>query len=130
MVRILSIVLLAVVGTAALYGGVLLIADPTGWKIGFSTSILKHSPFTDFFFPGVILFLVLGLGCLTVCALVLMRMRHSPIWISLSGFALTSWISVQMLLLRDVNFIQILFALIGILLIIIGILERHKEINS
>lgn len=130
MSRILSIILLSFTGVGALYGGVLLIADPTGWKIGMSTSILKYSPFTDFFFPGLILFLILGLGSLTSCALVLIRANKSSLGIIFTGFALSIWISIQILMLRDVEYLQILFACVGILLIVLGILERKREFNS
>lgn len=128
--RILIIILLAFNGIGAVYGGILLIADPEGWKLGIPTSVLKHSPFDDFLIPGIILFLVLGLGSLLSCALVILNTRRYPFWVILMGFILSVWISIQMLMLRDIHLLQILYAIIGLSLMILGILERKQEIDS
>ena len=128
MTRILIIILLAFNGIGAVYGGIMLIADPEGWKLGLPKSILQHSPFDDFLIPGIILFLVLGLGSLIVCALVILKVKKNPSWVILMGFVLSVWISVQMLMLRDVNFLHVIYGMIGLTLMIMGILERKKEI--
>jgi len=130
MTRILSIILLAFIGLGAVYGGVMLISDPTGWKIGLHTGMLKYSPFSDFLIPGIILFIVLGLGSLVTCALATLKINRFPIWIIFFGFAIAVWISVQMLMLREVYFLQVIFGLIGITLMILGIIERKKEFDG
>ncbi len=112
----------------AVYGGIMLISDPGGWKLKLPTGILQHSPFDNFLIPGIILFLVLGLGSLIVCALVILKVRKNPSWVILMGFVLAVWISIQMLMLRDVNYLQLIFGIIGLTLMIMGILERKKEI--
>ena len=130
MTRILSIILLAFIGLGAVYGGVNLISDPTGWKIGLHTGMLKYSPFKDFLIPGIILFFVLGLGSLFTCAMATLRTARYPLWVIFFGFAIAIWISVQMLMLRDVYFLQVLFGAIGITLMILGIIERKKEFDG
>jgi hypothetical protein len=130
MIRIIASLLLAGTGAGAVYGGMLLVADPTGWKLGLNTSLLQHSPFDDFLMPGLILLVILGFGSLLVLALSLMKTKHSATWIILSGFVLSGWISVQILMIREVNGLQILFAFAGILLVVLGIIERRKEFNA
>ena len=130
MSRILSIVLLAFNGIGALIGGLLLIADPTGWKLRLPLRLLQHSPFDNYLIPGIILFVVIGLGSLSVSALVIMRVRNSASWVILSGFTLAVWISIQILMIREVSTLQILYAMIGILLMILGIIERRKELDN
>lgn len=130
MTRILSIILLAFIGLGAVYGGVMLISDPTGWKIGMHTGMLKHSPFKDFLVPGIILFIVLGLGSLVTCAMATLHTPRYSLWIIFFGFAIAIWISVQMLMLREVYFLQVLFGAIGITLMILGIIERKREFEG
>jgi hypothetical protein len=130
MIRVIASLLLAATGAGAVYGGIMLITDPTGWKLGLNTSLLQHSPFDDFLIPGLILFIVLGIGCLFVCIQTLVKARRSATWIIFSGFTIAGWISTQILMIREVTGIQILFAIIGILLVILGIIERKKEFEA
>ena len=130
MVRILTIILLALNGLTAVIGGLLLITDPSGYKLGLYTSILQYSPFDNFLIPGILLTSVIGLGSLIVCALVILRVKKSPTWVIFSGFTLAVWISIQILMLRDVQFLQIAFAINGITLMLFGIIERRKEIDA
>lgn len=127
MIRIISALLLAITGAGAVYGGILLITDPTGWKLGLNTSILQHSPFTDFFVPGVILLVVLGFGSLLVAALAIIKTQRYATWIIFMGFIIAGWISVQILMLHDVQLLHIIFAFVGIVLTVFGIVERKRE---
>lgn len=130
MVRILTIILLALNGLTAVIGGLLLITDPSGYKLGLYTSILQYSPFDNFLIPGILLTSVIGLGSFIVCALVILRVKKSPTWVIILGFTLAVWISIQILMLRDVQFLQIAFAINGITLMLFGIIERRKEIDA
>ena len=130
MIRIITIILLVFNGLGAVYGGIMLTSDPSGWKLGMPTSMLQYSPFDDFLIPGILLLVVLGLGSLVVCSLVIQRVRRYPSWVIVMGFTLCVWISVQMLMLRDVHFLHILYAGLGIVLMILGIIERKKEIEG
>ena len=126
MVRILIIIFLAFTGIGAILGGGSLITDRTGESLGLSIEILRYSPFADFFIPGHILFLVLGIGSLVASVLVTIKSKGYPLWTIFIGFALSIWIAVQILMLKEVQFLQIVFGTIGILLVILGILERNK----
>lgn len=59
---------------SALGGGAGLLSARDGSGIGFDPSLLSHTPFDDFFLPGVILTL-LGVGGAAVCALVVRALR-------------------------------------------------------
>jgi hypothetical protein len=130
MIRIIASFLLAINGAGAVYGGILLATDPTGWKLGMPTSILQYSPFSDFLVPGLLLLIIIGVGSLLVCALTLVKARGYATWTIFMGFTLSIWIAVQMLMLRDVHALHLIYAFIGILLIVIGILERRKEFEG
>ena len=68
----IHISLIAFLGISAIGGGGALIISPSGKLLGgLPLSLLDNSPFNDFLFPGLILFLVLGiLSCFTVYALI------------------------------------------------------------
>jgi hypothetical protein len=130
MIRIIASFLLAINGAGAVYGGILLVTDPTGWKLGMPTSVLQYSPFSDFLIPGLLLLIIIGVGSLLVCALTLVKARGYAVWTLFMGFTLSIWIAVQMLMLRDVHALQLLYAFIGILLIVLGILERRNQFEG
>jgi len=127
MTRLTAIILLFFNGISAVFGGGALMNDPSGSVIKLPTEILKNSPFPNFFVPGLILFVVLGLGSLFTSILVILKIRGYPFLTIFMGFALSIWISVQMLMIRDVHYLHIIYGLIGIILIILGILLRRKE---
>ncbi len=61
-VRNIYLSLLAFLGLSAIGGGGALIISPSGKLLGgLPLSILERSPFNDFLFPGIILFIVLGI---------------------------------------------------------------------
>jgi hypothetical protein len=60
-VQVICFVLLLVNGLGALYGGFLLMVDPSGSKMQMPLSYLEHSPFSNYLIPGIILFIVNGL---------------------------------------------------------------------
>ena len=130
MVRVIIIVLLAVTGIGAIIGGASLIADRSGESLGLSVKILQNSPFVDFFIPGHILFLLLGVGSLVASVIVVLKSKAYPLWTIFFGFTLAIWIAVQILMLQDVHYFHIIFGFVGILSVILGILERNKVFRT
>lgn len=130
MARLTTVILLAFNGISALFGGGALVTDPSGGRLGMPVDMLKFSAFNDFLLPGLILFVILGLGSTITCIIVIMKIRGYPFLTIFIGFALSIWISIQSLLLKDVHYLHIFYGLIGIILIILGILLRRKEYGS
>lgn len=126
--RITAIFILAIVGSLALYGGWILMTDPTGDKFQFSLNLLENTPFTDYFIPGVILFVLMGLFSLLVLIFSLLKIRNYPLLIILEGMLLIGWLTLQLFYNEDF-FLPILhyplFSM-GILLLIIGYFERRR----
>ena len=130
MIRLTTVILLIFNGISALFGGGALVADPSGSSLDIPVESLKNSAFTDFFIPGLILFVILGLGSIITSIVVIMRTSGYPFLTIFIGFALAVWISVQMLILHEVQWIHVLYGLIGIALIILGIFLRKIEYGS
>ena len=130
MTRLTTVILLLFNGISALFGGGALVADPSGNSLSIPVESLKNSSFSDFFISGLLLFVVLGLGSIVTCIVVIMRTKGYPFLTIFIGFALSIWISVQMLILHEVNWIHVLYGIIGIVLIILGIFLRRKEYEA
>ena len=110
----------------ALGGGAALIASPSGRLMKMPSSNLAGSPFKDFLVPGIVLFVVLGVGPL-VAAWALMRRPRSAVleranpfrseywgWTlsGVIGMGLVVWIAVEALMV-PYSFLQPFYAGVG-----------------
>ena len=59
--RLFAVILLTFQGLGAIYGGWMLISDPSGQKFQWMVELLEGTPFKNFIIPGIILFIVPGL---------------------------------------------------------------------
>ena len=121
--RIISILLILVNSLGALAGGAGLMNDPSGKGNQLALEWLKHTPFHDFFIPGLILFTVNGLFGLAVLAMIFFRHPRYPIFIVIQGILLGGWILIQMLMLPTIHLLQIIFMCIAMILVVLGLLQ-------
>ncbi|MFZ5446846.1 MAG: flavodoxin domain-containing protein [Myxococcota bacterium] len=102
-------------GVTALAGGVELMTWRTGADWLPPLSVLQHTPFADFFIPGLLLFLFVGLTNLSAAIL---EGRRSP-WgeraAMLGGAAIVGWIVSEMVLLRAPSLTEVGYLLVGAL---------------
>lgn len=113
LVRRLLIILHLFVGIGAMCGGFAAIASPKS-PMGMSVDALKNSPFSDFLIPGIILFLVIGVGNVLCALLFRFKLRYQGYLSSVFGWALVIWIVVQCIMLQAVAALHIIFFLIGL----------------
>jgi hypothetical protein len=126
--RLISISLLLFTGINAIIAGILFILDPSGKKMGMSTSYLSHSPFSSFLIPGITLFVVNGLLNIFAAFYTIKKYQHYPILLLLQGLLLSGWILLQVFWVRDFNALHFTMLLIGGLLIINGfLLKAHLK---
>jgi len=136
----LLVVLQFLLGLSAFLSGGLMIAYPDGSLMQMPLSMLEYSPFQDFLIPGVILFISLGVYPLLVAyslwrhptwrwAEALNPTKHmhwawSASWAA--GVIVLIWITVQVLLLRSIDFLHVLYFVWGCALILITITPRVR----
>jgi len=121
--RTLAVVLLFFNSVSAIFGGIGLIMDPMGEKLGMPVSFLDHSPFDSFLVPGIILLVMNGLLSLMFAFLVIRRAGCYPWLVILQGCILLGWLSVQILMIREYAWVlHTLYYGVGLGLIITGIL--------
>ena len=127
--RIIIIILLMIVGSGAIYGGWMLIQDPSGESMTFPVELLEGTPFKNYFIPGVILIVSVGLMSIFVAILTMIGAKKYPVSLIFQGGVLIGWLSIE-LLLNSAFFHPVyhypLFA-IGIMLIVLGVLFRKKS---
>ncbi len=124
--RIVAIVLLFFNGISAILGGGGLILDPTGISMQMPLELLEFSPFNNFLIPGIILFTVNGLLNFYVGILGIRKSKmFSPLTIA-CGFLLTSWLTIQIILIRDFYPpAHLTYYVVGILLMFLGFKLRE-----
>jgi hypothetical protein len=118
--KYIALLLLLLNGIGAFIGGIPMIAYPDGSANGISLAYLGHSPFTDYFIPGIVLVACNGVLSLLVFIGLILNVRHHAWWVMGQGIVLCGWIVIQMIMLREVNFLHVAFVLIGIALIVLG----------
>lgn len=99
-VKTISILLLLVNGTGAVYGGYQLITDPSGSKLQMPLSFLEHSPFHNYLIPGIILMVVNGISSFITFSAILLKTKNYTWYIIAQGILLCGWIIIQMILLQ------------------------------
>ena len=125
--RYIAILALLFNAVSALFGGYMLIDDPTGGALQMPVGAMKNGPFRDFFIPGIVLFSVLGVGSLLALAMLVFNVRYYVQAVFLEGFATIVWIVTQMIIVQDVVLLQIVYFSIGAVLVLCSLsLSSHR----
>jgi menaquinone-dependent protoporphyrinogen oxidase len=116
--RYLLAALCLFVGLTAIGGGITLVLHPDGSAMNASPELLKHSPFSTFLIPGLLLLFVVGFGNAIAGVLVAFNARLAPYIAFLAGAALLVWIVVQMIMVRPHHWLQLVYLATSILILI------------
>jgi hypothetical protein len=138
----LLILLQFLLGLGAFVSGILMMAFPDGSLMQMPLDMLKYSPFPHFFIPGAILCTLLGVFPLAVAYSLWQRpswrwpealnpakglhWSWSASWAA--GVILVIWITVQVVLLRSIAFLHVLYFVWGWVLIVLTLIpgvHRH-----
>ena len=126
--RIIAIVLMMVTALNALATGYSFMVDPSGAGLGMSTSFIQNSPFTDFFIPGIILFIFNGLTNIFTSIIAIRKGKDYSLLISLQGLILLGWIIIQLTMVEIFHPLHLIMGIIGACLIIIGVSITNQDI--
>lgn len=130
--RILAIILLINLSFGAIYGGWMLVSDPSGGKFGWTIDLLAGTPFKTFLIPGIFLLVVLGNLSLVIVLLTIVKAKNYEWFIIIQGGILIAWLTIEIIMNNDL-FEPIMHYpsyITGILLVIIGIILLKKYIIS
>lgn len=128
--RILNIVLLIFLSVSAFFGGILFLVAPDGSLLHISTTLLRGSIFKDYFFPGLILLIANGIVPLFVAAAAAKKYKYYSLLSVMQGVILVIWITVEALIIKQVQFLQLIYNFMGIFFIVAGITLYDKTKDS
>ncbi len=111
-----AIALLVFNAAGAIYGGFFLMMDPSGKLLHLTTYRLMTSPFIDYFYPGLVLFLANGVLSLTAAIALRKGARYAVYLVLSQGFVLIGWIAIQASMLETFNELHLTMALVGVTL--------------
>jgi hypothetical protein len=113
-----TIVLLILSGLAACFGGLMLLTDPTGERLGLTLNRLRFLPFRDYLLPGLLLFVLIGAGSLVVAVMMIKKARRARLLLILQGVVFLCWAFLQAMTIS--SSLVYIFGIAGMLLIING----------
>lgn len=114
--------ILGFVALSAIPSGIIMIIFPQGDPINMPLSMLKGSPFNSFFWPGVMLLGVIGLGHAIVLVMGLKRLRLFEPAAAAMGLGLIIWLYVQVSMIGGGHWLQILYFAVAIAEVALAVL--------
>ncbi len=101
-----GIALLVFLGIGATAGGLSLTIKPDGSIMQMPLRFLDGSPFADFFWPGLILLALFGVGSLATAALWAARVPAAPFLAFAIGCGQMIWIVVELAIIGELSFLH------------------------
>ncbi len=113
------------IGFGGFIAGFFMIINPDGDTLKIPLSLLEDSPFEDFLIPGIILFIVNGLGNLIACFLSFRQYKIAGLAGIFFGMALMIWIFIQVSMIGGGHWLQYLYFGLGIVELLLGMAIRE-----
>jgi hypothetical protein len=109
-------------GLSGLAGGFGLISDPTAASLGMELRWLEGTPFQNFLIPGIVLFVINGIGNTVAAILSIRKTRHFELTGIVLGVVMMTWIISQVSFIGYKNFLQPLYFSSGLIQALLGII--------
>ncbi len=93
-----------------------------GSTLQLSPKWLEHTPFENYFIPGIILFSANGLLSIFTVTSLFLNIKNHELLIAGQGMVLAGWILIQIILIRTFHVLHFILGSVGIALIIVGYL--------
>lgn len=108
-------IILLIIGINALAAGYGFMRDPSGNSIGIGLDYLRSNAlFQDYLVPGIILFIVLGIGSVVVMVITWKRLPGFVFWILVQGTIYALWIIVQLTMVTTFHLLHLVIFLAGV----------------
>lgn len=122
----LLIILHFFIGVGAIFGGGMGMIHPNN-PMGISNDLLKGSPFTNYFYPSLILFAVIGLGNVMAGLIVRLRTKYQGYISGVFGGALVIWIVVQVLIIGSIHPLHAIYFALGVATVLGAVVVLYQE---
>ncbi|MCB0504025.1 MAG: hypothetical protein KDC58_00845 [Cyclobacteriaceae bacterium] len=115
-------ILQSIIAVGAIIGGIGMCMDPSGRTDGISLRLLHESPFKDYWYPGLFLLIVHGLGNI-LAAIISFAKRHiSGVFGMAMGAILIAWVVLQIYWIGFSHRLQSAFLVFGTAEVFLGYL--------
>lgn len=119
--RVLIVLVSLAVGLQAIVPGWTLMADGSVYGYRLPLDWLTPAwPFADYFYAGLILLVVVGLGCLLTAAINVLNARAGAVAASLMGFVLIGWIGGELVFMNQTMVMTWIILGSGIALVVLA----------
>lgn len=118
--RIITAIILFIVSANALAAGYSFMTDPSGAGLQIPLSWLQHSPFDNYFIPGITLFCAIGIFGLVAALFTVFQWNNYQALIVWQAIVLIGWIVIQIIMLQTFHFLHGVFLGTGLLLFMFG----------
>jgi hypothetical protein len=127
LVRYALLTLLIATTFHALFGGIVLIADPSGVPLHLALERLANTPFHSYLVPGVLLIALVAIPSVVATVAVARRSKHAHGYCLVAGLSLCGFIAAQVLLIGARSAWQGLYLIVGI---VIALLPGRLPVRS
>jgi hypothetical protein len=83
--------------------------------LGMPRRFLDNSPFRSFLLPALILLVVVGGTQAIALAQLIRRAPSALVWNAVAGFGMVIWIAVELMMIREFTWLQVLYLATGLL---------------
>lgn len=118
------------IGGTALFGGFSLMMTPDGSSLNLSLDILRDTPFTDYYVPGLLLFILIGLFHIAGALVTGIQLRLAGSLAVFLGITLLFWIIIQVAMIGYASLLQPLYFILGLAEMDLGVRWRHANAGS
>ncbi len=108
------LILHAFVSVGALFGGMAGMID-SHEPLGIPAELLEGSPFSNYFIPSLILFVIIGLGHGFSALAAKRNSKYQGYISSIFSWALMIWIVVQCIIMNAIDFLHVLYFFFGLI---------------
>jgi hypothetical protein len=115
--KTLLFILVSFTAVTAFIGGLIMISNPDGKVMGLALNILGETPFKDFLIPGMFLTMV-GVVNFIAAFFNMQRNKNRYTWALAGGLVLCGWIITQLILIRQISWLQFVYLGVGLLTIL------------
>ncbi len=124
--RGLLVTLCLFAGLTSIWGGTELVLAPDGSFVGLPLKLLQYSPFVDFLVPGLLLAGVVGAINTLAGILVLARKPAAGGAAIVGGFAMATWIGVEIALLRTFHWLHAIYLAVACTIVLAAVVTEHR----
>ena len=108
-------------GLSGIFGGFMLVNDPSGKSLDMNILWLESTPFNNYLIPGIVLLAFNGIGNMAGFTLTAIRNKNAGQVAVLFGIFMIIWIIAQLLWIGYMSFLQPLYFLTGLIQLLLGI---------